>query len=164
MNVQRAVVRIAELAGWLTLVREDVISAYLGQHVQSIRRLPITDSEDDDVEELVNKPELVWNKLRQEVASGEQLATMRIHGGYLGEDESYDIAKMGVSMKAQSKDPTLDRDYVIFWLHYRRGLSPLKISRLPLGLSPSAVENVLLHLIRIWRANLFVRTFSEPKN
>jgi len=163
IRLRRAAVQFAETAGWLTMVRAEIVRAYLGERVAHAQRTPKTESDDDEIDELVNRPELVWARLKQEVAMGEPVLRIPAYS-YFDKDESYDIAKMGVSLKTQSQDPRLDRDYAIFWLHYRRGLSPAKISGLRFGLSPMAVEDILLHLIRTWRAHLLVRTFVQHEN
>jgi RNA polymerase sigma-70 factor (ECF subfamily) len=55
----------------------------------------------------------------------------------------------------QASEPNFTRDYAIFWLYYRQGLTAKAISKLPaIGLSVKGVESTLLRLTRLIRAKL----------
>jgi RNA polymerase sigma-70 factor, ECF subfamily len=65
------------------------------------------------------------------------------------------IKEIEQALQAHSKDPNFERDYKIFWLHYRSGFTAKAIARLPgLGLSVKGVESVLLRMTRRVRAAL----------
>jgi RNA polymerase sigma-70 factor (ECF subfamily) len=52
-------------------------------------------------------------------------------------------------------EPNFTRDYTIFWLYYRQGLTSKAISELPaIGLGVKGVESTLLRLTRLVRAKL----------
>jgi hypothetical protein len=58
------------------------------------------------------------------------------------------------TLKTLSHEPNFERNYAIFWLYYRHGLSAKEISDLPsVKLSVKGVKSVLLQLKRqIWSA------------
>jgi RNA polymerase sigma-70 factor (ECF subfamily) len=61
----------------------------------------------------------------------------------------------------QSAEPNFTRDYTIFWLYYRQGLTAKAISQLPgIALSVKGVESTLLRLTRQVRTRL---TVDPPK-
>jgi RNA polymerase sigma factor (sigma-70 family) len=61
-------------------------------------------------------------------------------------------------LEEQASEPNFTRDYAIFWLYYRQGLTAKAISKLPaIGLSVKGVESTLLRLTRLVRAKLAVQ-------
>ncbi|HEY2496412.1 MAG TPA: sigma-70 family RNA polymerase sigma factor [Candidatus Angelobacter sp.] len=55
----------------------------------------------------------------------------------------------------QSSEPNFTRDYTIFWLYYRQGVTADAISSLPgIGLGVKGVESTLLRLIYMLRSRL----------
>lgn len=68
------------------------------------------------------------------------------------------IGEIRQCLAEQAADPNFTRDYTIFWLYYRQGLTAKAISKLPaIGLSVKGVESTLLRLTRLIRAKLAVQ-------
>lgn len=60
-------------------------------------------------------------------------------------------------LREHAEEPHFVRDYAIFWLYYRQGLTARAISQLPgIGLSVKGVESTLLRLTKVVRAKLAV--------
>jgi RNA polymerase sigma-70 factor (ECF subfamily) len=58
-------------------------------------------------------------------------------------------------LQEHSADPNFARDYAIFWLYYRQGLTAKEIADLPsIGLTVKGVESTLLRLTRMLRDKL----------
>jgi RNA polymerase sigma-70 factor (ECF subfamily) len=63
--------------------------------------------------------------------------------------------EIDVYLKTRASEPCFVRDYTIFWLYYREGLTAKAISRVPLiGLTVKGVESTLLRLTRLVRKRL----------
>jgi RNA polymerase sigma-70 factor (ECF subfamily) len=68
------------------------------------------------------------------------------------------IGEIKQCLTEQASEPNFTRDYAIFWLYYRQGLTAKAISQLPaIGLSVKGVESTLLRLTRLVRAKLAVQ-------
>jgi RNA polymerase sigma-70 factor (ECF subfamily) len=58
-------------------------------------------------------------------------------------------------LQEQAAEPNFARDYAIFWLYYRQGLTANEIAELPsIGLTVKGVESTLLRLTRMVREKL----------
>jgi RNA polymerase sigma-70 factor (ECF subfamily) len=67
------------------------------------------------------------------------------------------IGEIDNCLAEQASEPNFARDYAIFWLYYRQGLTAKAISRLRgIGLSVKGVESTLLRLTRLVRAKLSI--------
>jgi RNA polymerase sigma-70 factor (ECF subfamily) len=65
------------------------------------------------------------------------------------------LGQIDECLKAYSTDPNFERDYAIFWLFHRQGLTAKEISELPsIELSVKGVESTLLRLARLVRSKL----------
>lgn len=65
------------------------------------------------------------------------------------------IGEIDKCLQKLAGEPNFLRDYAIFWLYYRHGLTAKAISGLPgIGLSVKGVESTLLRLTRFVRAQL----------
>jgi RNA polymerase sigma-70 factor (ECF subfamily) len=63
----------------------------------------------------------------------------------------------------RAADPTFSRDYAIFWLYYREGLTAKAISELPsVGLTVKGVESVVGRLTRFVRLRLNSSKAQQP--
>ena len=68
------------------------------------------------------------------------------------------ISEIRECLEKQAAEPNFARDYAIFWLYYRQGLTAKAISELPsIGLTVKGVESTLLRLTRILREQLAQR-------
>src|SRR5438270_390673 len=55
-------------------------------------------------------------------------------------------------LKSRASEPTFVRDYTIFWLYYREGMTAKAIAGVPsIGLTVKGVESTLLRLTRLVR-------------
>lgn len=74
------------------------------------------------------------------------------------------LCQIDTSLKSQLSGPTFSRDYSIFWLYYRDGLSAKAISRMPsIRLGVKGVESLLLRLTRSVRVNMARQCFQPTK-
>ena len=65
------------------------------------------------------------------------------------------LGQIDQCLKAYATEPNFERDYAIFWLFHRQGLTAKEISQLPaIGLSVKGVESTLLRLARLVRSKL----------
>ncbi|HEV3041158.1 MAG TPA: sigma-70 family RNA polymerase sigma factor [Candidatus Angelobacter sp.] len=65
------------------------------------------------------------------------------------------LGQIDECLKALSAEPNFERDYSIFWLFHRQGLTAKEISELPtIGLTVKGVESTLLRLARLVRSKL----------
>jgi RNA polymerase sigma-70 factor (ECF subfamily) len=65
------------------------------------------------------------------------------------------LAEIDQCLKACAAEPNFERDYAIFWLFHRQGLTAKEISELPtIELSVKGVESTLLRLARLVRSKL----------
>ena len=66
-------------------------------------------------------------------------------------------------LKSRASEPTFVRDYTIFWLYYREGMTAKAIAGVPfIGLSVKGVESTLLRLTRLVRSRFDQRS-GDPK-
>jgi DNA-directed RNA polymerase specialized sigma24 family protein len=62
-------------------------------------------------------------------------------------------------LKSRASEPTFVRDYTIFWLYYREGMTAKAIAGVPsIGLSVKGVESTLLRLTRLVRTRFDQRS------
>jgi len=62
-----------------------------------------------------------------------------------------------------SSGPEQSRDQMIFWLHYRQGMSATSIANLPtVGLTSKGVESAILRLTRLVREQLVAKELNRP--
>jgi RNA polymerase sigma-70 factor, ECF subfamily len=67
------------------------------------------------------------------------------------------LAEIDKCLKERKDEPNFARDYLIFWLYYRQGLTAKAIAELPsVGLSVKGVESTLLRMAGAVRAKLGV--------
>jgi RNA polymerase sigma-70 factor (ECF subfamily) len=67
------------------------------------------------------------------------------------------IGRINQCLQEHAGEPNFVRDYAIFWLYYRQGLTAKAIAELPgIGLSVKGVESTLLRLTRLVRAKLVI--------
>jgi RNA polymerase sigma-70 factor, ECF subfamily len=67
------------------------------------------------------------------------------------------IGRINQCLQEHAGEPNFVRDYTIFWLYYRQGLTAKAIARLPgIGLSTKGVESTLLRLTRLVKGKLAV--------
>ena len=65
------------------------------------------------------------------------------------------IGEIDRCLQTLASEPNFARDYTIFWLYYRQGLTAKAISQLPgIGLSVKGVESTLLRMIRLLQDKL----------
>jgi RNA polymerase sigma-70 factor (ECF subfamily) len=65
------------------------------------------------------------------------------------------LVEIDQCLKAYAAEPNFERDYAIFWLFHRQGLTAKEISELPtIELSVKGVESTLLRLARLVRSKL----------
>jgi RNA polymerase sigma-70 factor (ECF subfamily) len=65
------------------------------------------------------------------------------------------LGQIDQCLKAYAGEPNFERDYAIFWLFHRQGLTAKEISELPtIELSVKGVESTLLRLARLIRSEL----------
>ncbi|HEU4415335.1 MAG TPA: sigma-70 family RNA polymerase sigma factor [Candidatus Angelobacter sp.] len=65
------------------------------------------------------------------------------------------IGEIAQCLQQQAAEPNFSRDYAIFWLYYRQGLTAKAIAGLPgISLSVKGVESTLLRLTRLVRTQL----------
>ena len=65
------------------------------------------------------------------------------------------LGQIDECLKAYATEPNFERDYAIFWLFHRQGLTAKEISQLPtIELSVKGVESTLLRLARMVRSKL----------
>ena len=78
-----------------------------------------------------------------------------VHGGPSITERQVLINEIDACLQKILPADSWDRDYKIFWLHYRAGMSARAIAALPyIGLSTKGVESTLLRLIRLLRQEL----------
>jgi RNA polymerase sigma-70 factor, ECF subfamily len=69
------------------------------------------------------------------------------------------LSEIDSYLKTRASEPYFVRDYTIFWLYYREGLTAKAISRVPsIGLTVKGVESTLLRLTRLVRKRLEQRS------
>ncbi|HEY1938498.1 MAG TPA: sigma-70 family RNA polymerase sigma factor [Candidatus Angelobacter sp.] len=87
-------------------------------------------------------------------------------GIYHGLERRILLSEIDAYLRSRASEPTFERDYTIFWLYYREGLTAKAISRVPsIGLTVKGVESTLLRLTRLVRNRLqrkSVRLKSSP--
>jgi RNA polymerase sigma-70 factor (ECF subfamily) len=70
-------------------------------------------------------------------------------------EQDAQIGQIDECLKAYAAEPNFERDYAIFWLFHRQGLTAKEISELPsIELSVKGVESTLLRLARLVRSKL----------
>lgn len=100
----------------------------------------------------------------REEQSIEQADTMPVSGGPIGRrvsaiaglhhglERRILLRDIDAYLKSRASEPTFVRDYTIFWLYYREGMTAKAIAGVPsIGLSVKGVESTLLRLTRLVR-------------
>jgi RNA polymerase sigma-70 factor (ECF subfamily) len=65
------------------------------------------------------------------------------------------ISEIDAYLKSRASEPCFLRDYAVFWLYYREGLTAKAIADMPsIGLSVKGVESMLLRMTRLVRQQL----------
>lgn len=65
------------------------------------------------------------------------------------------LAEIDMCLQEHKDEPNFARDYAIFWLYFRQGLTAKEIAALPsIGLSVKGVESTLLRMVRAIRARV----------
>jgi RNA polymerase sigma-70 factor, ECF subfamily len=81
------------------------------------------------------------------------------HSPHHGLERRILLREIDAYLKARSSKESFARDYTIFWLYYREGLTAKAISRIPsVGLTVKGVESTLLRLTRLVRKRLEQRS------
>jgi RNA polymerase sigma-70 factor (ECF subfamily) len=74
------------------------------------------------------------------------------------------LKEMDGLLQAHSQDPNFERDYTVFWVYFRSGLTAKEISNLPgMGLSVKGVESVLLRMTQQIKAKLTPQASEKKK-
>lgn len=74
------------------------------------------------------------------------------------------IDEIDQQLRAAVAAKDLTRSRLVFWLHYRSGMSPSAIAAIPqIGLTTKGVESMLLRLTRLVRRALSQNAITEPQ-
>jgi RNA polymerase sigma-70 factor (ECF subfamily) len=77
-------------------------------------------------------------------------AVVASNGFFENVDRNILIEEIRRCLESHTPEPNSTRDYVVFWLYYRQGLTAKAISELPsIGLTVKGVESALLRLTRL---------------
>jgi RNA polymerase sigma factor (sigma-70 family) len=104
-------------------------------------------------------------KRRREVEKERELESESIdaHNSSSTPEREVLLQEIDRVLRRDSQSPNFERDYKIFWLHYKSGLTAKEISHLPgLGLTVKGIESVLLRVTQQLKKNL-VSPVSEKK-
>lgn len=75
------------------------------------------------------------------------------------------LAQIEQIVERCSAGPEQERDQMIFWLHYRQGMSAKGIAALPtVGLTAKGVESAILRLTRLVREQLLARELASSSD